>query len=117
MIQHNSVNERVKRRYFLYLREARRQSEPSVDAAAKALARFEAFTGYRDFKAFHFEQAVAFKRRLGGNGDGERLSKATFYATFAHLKRFFTWLAEQSGYRSKLRYGDEALRLLSRPRA
>ncbi len=34
----NAANERVKRQYFTYLKEARRQSEPSVDAAAKALS-------------------------------------------------------------------------------
>ena len=35
-----------------------------MDAAAKALSRFEEDNRYRDFKAFHFEQAVAFKRHL-----------------------------------------------------
>jgi len=104
MTPHNAANERTKRRYFLYLREAKRQSEVSVDAAAKSLSRFEEFTGYRDFKAFHVEQAAAFKRRLSGNGEGKRLSKATLYTTFAHLKCFFTWLADQPGYRSRLRY-------------
>jgi integrase len=106
MTQHNAANERIKRRYFVYLREARRQSEASVDAAAKALARFEESTNYRDFKAFRIEQAVAFKRRLAGRGDGDRLSKATLYTTFAHLKRFFTWLAGQPGYRSRFQYSD-----------
>ena len=64
MPTHNPNNERIKRRYFAYLKEARRQSESSIDAVAKALARFEADTKYRDFRAFHFEQAVAFERRL-----------------------------------------------------
>ncbi len=103
MTPHNAANERVKRRYFLYLREAKRQSEPSVDAAAKSLSRFEEFTTYRDFKAFHVEQAAAFKRRMSAGGE-TRLSKATLYTTFAHLKNFFTWLADQPGYRSRLRY-------------
>ena len=35
---HNPENERIKRSYFLYLKEARRLSEHSVDAAAAALA-------------------------------------------------------------------------------
>lgn len=37
---HNAENERIKRRYFAYLKEAKRYSEPTVDAVAKALARF-----------------------------------------------------------------------------
>jgi integrase/recombinase XerD len=64
MPMHNPNNERIKRQYFVFLKEAKRQSEDSVDAVAKALTRFEADTRYRDFRAFHFEQAVAFKKRL-----------------------------------------------------
>jgi hypothetical protein len=64
MTSHNANNERIKRRYFAYLKEAKRHSEPTVDAVAKALARFEADTKHRDFEAFHFKQAIAFKRHL-----------------------------------------------------
>ena len=64
MQNHNPANERIKRQYFAFLKEAKRHSEPTLDAAAKALSRFEAYTRYRDFKAFHFEQAVAFKKHL-----------------------------------------------------
>ena len=109
MATHNPNNERIKRQYFAFLKEAKRQSEDSVDAVAKALARFEADTRARDFKAFHFEQAVSFKKRLAEKDSqvtGERLSKATLHATLAHLKRFFQWLAGQPGYKSKLKYSD-----------
>lgn len=109
MRKHHPDNERIKREYFVLLKEAKGQSEDSVDAVAKAIARFEADTQHRDFKAFHFEQAVAFKRRLADHDSlatGEKLSKATQYATLAHLKRFFQWLAMQPIYRSKLRYSD-----------
>ena len=50
MATHNPNNERIKRQYFVFLKEAKRQSEDSVDAVAKALARFEADTRYRDYK-------------------------------------------------------------------
>jgi len=46
------------------LKEAKRHSEATVDGIAKALSRFEADTKFRDFKTFHFEQAIAFKRCL-----------------------------------------------------
>src|SRR5258708_37423692 len=55
---HNAENERIKRRYFAYLKEAKRHSEPTVDAVAKALSRFEADTRCRDFKVFHFKQRL-----------------------------------------------------------
>ncbi|MEJ2166639.1 MAG: tyrosine-type recombinase/integrase [Desulfobacterales bacterium] len=109
MKKHNPTNERIKRKYFAFLKEAKRHSEPTVDAAAKALSRFEAYTRYRDFKAFHFQQAVAFKRHLAeqrSHRGGKKLSKATLHATFTQLKRFFQWLAWQPGYKSRIQYAD-----------
>jgi integrase len=109
MKKHNPANERIKRTYFAFLKEAKRHSEPTVDAAAKALNRFEVYAKYRDFKAFHFEQAIAFKRHLAeqkGQQSGEKLSKATLHATLTQLKRFFQWLAWQPGYKSRVQYSD-----------
>jgi hypothetical protein len=92
------------------LKEAKRHSEPTVDAVAKALGPFRGIdTKYRDFKAFHFEQAIAFKRRLTEQKNqqtGEKLSKATLNSTLAQSKRFFHWLAGQPGYKSRLQYSD-----------
>ncbi|MBL0038982.1 MAG: hypothetical protein IPP36_10880 [Nitrosomonadales bacterium] len=77
---------------FAFLKEAMRNSEPTVDAAAKSLARFEDHTKYKDFKAFHFEQAIAFKRHLAeqkGQQSGERLSKSTFFARHSRNSNAF----------------------------
>ena len=90
MTTHSAANERIKRRYFAYLKEAKRHSEPTVDAVAKALARFEADIKHRDFKKFHSQQAIAFKRRLAEQKNqqtGKKLSKATLHATLAQVKR------------------------------
>ena len=108
MTKYNAANERMKRHYFAYLREAKGHSEQTVDAAAKAIARYEAYTGYKDFKLFHIEQARAFKRDLASQRgqSGEPLSKATLYATLATLKHFFVWLAGQPGYKSRISYSD-----------
>ena len=107
MINHNADNVRIKRQYFAFLKEAKQHGDASLDATAKALARFEADTRHRDFKAFHYQQAVAFKRHLAERDSkvtGEKLSKATLYATLTCLKRFFQWLALQPGYKSHLNY-------------
>jgi len=107
MTRHNPNNERIKRRYFSYLKEAKRHSDPTVDAVAKALDRFETYTNHRDFKKFHFEQAIAFKKHLAeqrSQQTGDKLSKATLYSTLSNLKRFFQWLSEQPGYKSRLQY-------------
>ena len=109
MNKHCPDNERIKRQYFAYLKEAKRHSEPTIDAAAKALHRFEEYTKYRNFKAFHFQQAVAFKKHLAdqkAQQSGEKLSKTTLHATMTQLKRFFQWLVWQPGYRSCFQYSD-----------
>lgn len=109
MAKYNATNERIKRSFFTYMKEAQRQSEDSVDNAAAAIARFEAYTGYRDFKSFCIEQAVAFKRDLARQKNittGKPLSKATLKASLAQLKRFFFWLADQPGYRGRIKYTD-----------
>jgi site-specific recombinase XerD len=109
MTSYNAANERMKRQYFAYLADAQGHSEQTIDAVAKAIARFEAYIRYKDFKTFHIEQAKAFKRDLGdqrGHWSGEPLSKATLYATLTALKRFFTWLAGQPGYKSRVSYSD-----------
>lgn len=109
MPNHNANNERIKRSYFTYLKEAKRHSEPTVDAVAKALARFENYNKLRDFKFFHYQQAIAFKNHLAeqhGQRTGDKLSKATLNSTLASLKRFFHWLAGQPGYKSCLQYSD-----------
>lgn len=109
MTKYNAANERVKRKYVAYLADALGHSEQTIDAAAKAISRFEDYTKCRDFKSFHIEQARGFKQKLSdqvGNRSGKPLSKATLYATLAALKRFFVWLAGQPGYKSRISYSD-----------
>jgi integrase len=108
-VRHNAANERTKRAYFAYLKEARRYSEASLSGAAKALVRFEEYTRFKEFRAFHIEQAIGFKRRLAEEQNirtGERLSKATLYSTLQALRNFFIWLAGQPGFKSRISYAD-----------
>ncbi|WP_068073888.1 tyrosine-type recombinase/integrase [Novosphingobium lentum] len=107
MPKHNAANERIKRDYFRYLKDARGRDDATIDCVAKALSRFELSTGAKDFKRFHREQAMAFKRRLAEMNSartGERLSKATLLSTLRDLKAFFFWLAHQPGYKSHIEY-------------
>ena len=106
---HNPENERIKRAYFIYLKEARRLGEHSIDGAAAALAKFEDYTKYRDFKRFHIQQAIGFKSRLSEHispRTGERLSRGTVFSTLNALRGFFQWLSTQPGYRSHLTSAD-----------
>ena len=109
MRTHNADNERIKRRYRIYLKEAKHCHESTLDVVDKALHRFESYTRFKNFKAFHIEQAAAFKRHLAeqtSQRTGEPLSASTVYATLNHLRNYFLWLAGQPGYRSRLSYSD-----------
>lgn len=109
MHKHHPDNERIKHRYLSFLKEAMRQSEPTLDGVAKAIARFEDYNQYRDFRLFHHQQAIGFKKHLTeqiNKQTGKKLSKSTLHSTCAILKKFFEWLARESGYKSRLQYSD-----------
>lgn len=111
MAKVNNKNERAKRKYLTYLREARQQSEVTVDQVAAALTLFEASNGYKDFAAFHVEQARKFKRDLEAHANsrtGKPLSKATVRSRTMAVREFFIWLSHEPGYRSRLDHRDAA---------
>ena len=84
MVKYNPVNERIKRKYLNFLKEAIGQNESTVEGVAKALNRFEVYTKYVDFKKFHLEKAVGFKRNLTDRKNQRTrkpLSKATLRTT------------------------------------
>ena len=105
----NPSNERIKHKYFIFLKDAKQLSEASIDGVAKALARFEDYTQHKDFKTFRHEQASGFKKHLANttkSTEAKPLSKATLRTTYANLKTFFQWLAREPGYKSKIDYSD-----------
>jgi len=109
MTKHNPANERIKREYLLYLKQAKGRNQATIDGVASSLARFEESTRWKDFGRFHRKQAVAFKDKLEAAVSartGERLSKSTMLATLRNLRAFFFWLAQQPGFKSQVRYDD-----------
>ena len=111
MKKYNANNERIKRKYLVFLKQAKGQNEASIDAVAKAISRFESYNQYKDFKAFHFEQAIGFKKHLVNQKHhitGKPLSLATMNGAVRHLKTFIEWLSQETGYRSRIKYSDAA---------
>lgn len=105
----NEDNERIKRQYLQFLREAKRCDPATVDKAADAILRFERTTGCKPLKLFRVEQAVAFKRQLEvdrNSRTGKPLSKATIDGALRSVKAFVLWLAGQPGYNSRISYSD-----------
>lgn len=106
---HNPVNERVKHKYRRFLKEAQQQSEASVDAVERSLAIFERYNNHNDFKKFHYQQAIGFKKFLGkqiNQKTGKPLGKSTMNRTLRNLKSFFQWLSRETGYKSCINYSD-----------
>lgn len=109
MSKHRSDNLRIRRRYLVWLREARGYSEASVDKVAASVARYQAYLGAADFRQFHSERALGFKRHLAKARHVKSkapLSRATLDATLRDVKNFMAWLADQPGYRSHVRHAD-----------
>lgn len=109
MRKYNENNERIKRKYLTFLKQAKGQNEASIDAVAKAISRFEQYNRYKDFKAFHFEQAIGFKKHLASqkhHKTGKPLSLATMNGAVRHLKAFVEWLSQETGYKSRIKYSD-----------
>jgi len=103
MRKFNAENERIKRRYLIYLKEALGLDQKSLDKVLAALVKFEESTNYRSFKKFHIEQAGKFKIHLSKvkSATGKPLSITTTDATLRLVKGFFQWLAGQQGFKKK----------------
>ena len=111
MRKFNEENERIKRRYLQYIKEANGKDEKTIEKVASAILRFEKDTGFKCFKRFNIEQAVAFKKRLvktKSEQTGKPLSKSTIDSILRELRGFFHFLAGQQGYKSKISYSDAA---------
>ena len=101
-------NERIKRKYIFYLEQAEGLDTKSTDKVLAAILKFEQATGFKPFKRFHIDQAAKFKTDLSKarGKTGKPLSHSTVDATLALVRKFFTWLAGQSGYKSVLSFSD-----------
>ena len=103
MVKINVENEKVKRRYLKYLKEALGYSEATINTFYKAVLEYEDFTKIDDFKRFNSNKATGFKKWLEDKTHRNKpLSIKTRYQYLRHLKSFFIWLSSQSGYKSKI---------------
>lgn len=111
----NVENEKIKHKYYEFLKESQGYSELTINAIKKAIYRYEEFSGFEDFSRFNQKRAVEFKKWLEVKTDPrtkKQISISTVYQYIRHLKDFFKWLCYQSGYKSKICMTDvEFLRL------
>jgi integrase len=108
MPKYCSENERVKREYSFWLETSNGKQNATIDAALRAIDRFEASTSCKPFRKFHVEQARSFRARLVEEvgAKSKPLSAATITSTLKHLRSFFLWLSREPGFRSALNAND-----------
>ena len=101
----NPKNDRVKREYLIYLKDARQRSTATVDQVRHAIDRLESYTGFKDFCTFNKEQARGFKQALVATKEqrpNRPISTATAHHILQALKEFLTWLQGQPGYHRRI---------------
>ncbi|MEM7213120.1 MAG: integrase [Pseudomonadota bacterium] len=107
MKRNRAENLRIKRKYIIWLADAKGHAPASIDKAAAAIDRYSGWLGERSFKGFNPDWARGFKRHMETAGKGGKpLSAASIDQTLRALRSFHAWLADQSGYKSRVRHSD-----------
>src|SRR3989344_7232204 len=104
MSKYKAKNEKIKRKYFKWLQEAEGFSPSSIEGIEKAIWDYEMFNNDDDFAHFSADSAKGFKKWLSEKKlkKGGTIGISTQYDRLRFLKRFFTWLSGQAGYKSKI---------------
>jgi len=103
MIRINTKNERIKRKFFTWLKEADGCSDSTIYNIENAIIRYEDFTTYADFATYNPKKAIEFKKWLSKRKYKDKIISITTYHTYLrYLRKFFAWLSWQSGYKSKI---------------
>jgi integrase len=107
----NPRNDRLKRDYLIWLKEAKQRSPKTAEQARHAIDRLEAYTGCKDFGTFNKERAIGFKRALlktKGQRSGRPISIATVHHILQAVKEFLAWLHGRQDYRTRVKPADIA---------
>lgn len=103
MVRVNIKNERVKRRFFTWLKEAEGSCESTINNMEKSILLYEDFTKQADFTTFNPDKAMKFKKSLiKREYRGKPISITTYHTYLRYLRKFFSWLSWQPGYKSKI---------------
>jgi integrase/recombinase XerD len=99
----NIKNERIKRKFFKWLKEANGCCNATANNVEKAILLYEDFTKQVDFSTYKPDKAIDFKKWLKKREfRGKTISLTTYHTYLRHLRKFFAWLSWQAGYKSKI---------------
>jgi len=116
MTTYNAKNERIKREYFEWEKEANGKSQQTIDNINAALYLYEKHINFKDFAPLVKNSIVAFKSEIMKKENcrtHKPISKTYLLHTSKHLIEFFKWLSCQSGYKKKIHKPDIAYFKLS----
>ncbi len=103
----NAKNEKEKRAFTRWLKEAKGYSEATIVTIERAIYLYEDYSDHEDFGRFSRGRAMGFKTWLEDRQSKKGASNPTgMYHTLRHLRSFFAWLRDRPGYKSKIDYSD-----------
>lgn len=98
-------NEEIKREFYEYLKGAKGFTKSSVRVHADGIAQWEIFTSHAALGNYDKSTAAAFTDWLASRPAKTKSGKIALVTQSNYLRRvkkFFEWLAEQPGYKSKI---------------
>jgi integrase len=111
MTKINPQNEKIKRKYFDWLKEAEGLSVSSIYKVERSIALWDDFTDAADYRSFNIDITKDFKKWLferKNQATNQPISLTTCHYYLISLNDFFKWLAGQQGYKSKVRLDEVA---------
>ncbi len=100
----NAKNERVKRSFFRWLKNADGCCESTVSNIENAILLWQEFSKDEDFGLYSGDKAIDFKRWLSERQfRGKAISIVTYHAYLRYLRKFFGWLVREPGYRNRIK--------------
>ena len=91
----NPSNDRLRHAYIEHLRDAKKYSDKTIDAAMRHLSELERVMGGKDFEGLTKSQAEGFSYHVHqriSKASTETLSASSIVHTLSDLKAFFEWL-------------------------
>jgi integrase/recombinase XerD len=103
----NAKNERTKRGFFRYLKDADGCCDSTINNIENAILLWQRFFKNEDFALYNADKAIDFKKWLSKrDNSGKPLSLATYRSYLRHLRKFFAWLIREPGYKSKIKANE-----------
>ena len=112
MKKYKAKNEKIKRKYFEWVKDAEGYSDKTIDCIEKAIWVYEEFTKDNDYANYSARQAKLFKQWLSSKKKkrtSQTIALTTQYHHLRHIRAFFLWLSSKPGYKSRIHAHDVQL--------